>query len=206
MNKMVVKKLNRKEIKEKINQGYVRIIVLYEMIGHPKEHIEKTMKIFLENIDNDEDIITIKKDVEETIPIEGNLYSTAAECEYLIYGIEKIIWLATNFLPANIEIKEPKELTFKDKDFSDWINDLLSKLHEINTKYNALKNENQGLIKNMNALIRNNILLVMGTEELTAKEIGRRTGMKEEHIIPFLEALIKEKKIIHHNKKFKRIK
>lgn len=162
------------------------------------------MKLFLENIRQDESIILLKEDVEETISIEGDMFSGAAECDYLVHGIEKLTWLAFNFMPASIEIKAPKELTFRDRDFSNWMGDLLSKLHEVNSVYTGLKNEHAAMVKNINALVRNNILLGLGKENLSAAELGKRIGMSTKSILPFLEALIKEQKLIHKNNKYSR--
>ncbi len=199
----MVEKLSKKEIKKKIDEGYIRTIVLYELIGNPKEHIEKTMRVFLDNIASDEQIIVLREEVEETIELENGLFSSAAEVEYLILGLEKLTWLAFNFMPASIEIKEPKELTFREKDLTLWLNDLLSKLHEVNTAHAAIKNENQALVRNINALVRNSVLLAMKPEEkLTAKEIGKRVGIAPDQLMPFLEAMIKEDKLEHKNHKF----
>ncbi len=174
------------------------------MIGSPKEHIDNTIKLFLDDIAQDESIILLRQDLEETIPLEGNMFSAAAECDYLIQGIEKLTWLAFNFMPASIEITAPKELTFRDKDFTNWLGDLLSKLHEVNTIHTGLKNEHAAMVKNINALVRNNILLALGKDSLTAAEISKRIGMSTKNVLPFLEALIKEQKIVHKNNKYSR--
>jgi len=199
---MTEKKLTKKEIKEHLEKGYVHVNVIYEMIGNPKEHIEKTLRLFLENIERDPDIITLKKDFEETMELEEKgLFSTAAEVEYLILGIEKITWLAFNFMPASIEILGPKELTFTEKDFTNWLNDLLSKLHEVNTVHAALRNEHQALVRNVNALVRNNVILALD-KPMTAAEIGKKVGIPTKQLLPFLEAMVKEGKLEHKGKHF----
>lgn len=200
---MAIQKLSRKDIKEHIEDGYVHVNILYEMIGSPKEHIDKTLKLFLENIDSDKQIITISEDIEETVALEGGMFSAAAEVEYLIEGIEKLTWLAFNFMPANIEIKAPKELTFMAKDFSGWLNDLLAKLHEVNTAHTRIRSEHQALVKNLNAAIRNNILLALD-EPMTSAQISKNIGMNSKQVLLFLEALIKEDKIKKKGTKYEK--
>ncbi len=199
----MTKKLDKKEIKAHVDKGYIQAIVLFEMVGSPKEHIEQAMKLFMDNIRSDKDIITLKEDFEDTIETEGKMFSTAAEAEYLILGIEKLTWLAFNFMPASIDIKAPKELTFKEKDFTNWLNDLLAKLHEVNTVHTAMKSEHQAMVQNINALLRNNILLALHGE-MTANEISKKVGIGSKQLLPFLEAMVKEGKLDHKGKKFKK--
>lgn len=194
-------KLSVKERKEKIEEGWIHTNVIFEMIGSPKEHIEKALQLFLDNIASDDHVIVLSEDREETIETEGGMFSTAAELEYLIYGLDKLTWFAFNFMPASIEIKAPKELTFKDKDMSAWMNDLLAKLHEVNVVHTSLQAQYDGMVKNLNNAIRNNILLGL-TEAMTAKQLSAKIGMSEKSVLLFCEKLLKEGKLEHKNKKF----
>lgn len=201
-----VHKLSSKEKKAKIEEGWLHISVLFELVGNPKEHIEQTLQGFLDNINQDEHITTISEDIEETLELEESkgVFSAAAEVEYLVFGLDKLTWFAFNFMPANIEIKAPGELTFKDKDFSDWINDLLAKLHEVNTIHTALKSEHQQLIKNLNISVRNSILLACEHETVDVKHVAKKIGMGEQVVQQFLDALEKEGKVEKNGKKYKR--
>ncbi len=199
---MTVQNLTKKEIKEKVNEGWIHAAVLFEIAGSPKAHIEKARDQFLENIDTDEQLITLSKDFEETIEVEGGIFSTAAECDYLILGMEKLTWLALNFMPASIEIKAPRELTFKEKDLTAWLNDLLAKLHEINAVHTNLKSHHDALVKNLNASIRNSVLLTLGDETLDAKAISKKVGLGEKQLNAFLEAMIKEDKLVKSGQKY----
>lgn len=200
---MAEAKLTKKEIKKLVDdEGYVHINVLFEIIGSPKNHVKDAMHLFLKNIAGDTNIKLLSEDLEEIIELEGGMFSIAAEVEYLVLGIEKLTWLAFNFMPASIEIKAPAELTFNDKDLSAWLNDLLAKLHEVNTIHTGLKSQYDAMVKNVNALVRNVVLLAVGEGQLTSKEIASKAGMSDKAILPFLEALIKEGKIVHDGKKY----
>lgn len=199
---MTVQKLTKKEIKGKIDKGWIHAVVLFEIAGSPKAHVEKARDQFLENIDTDEQLVTLTKDIEETIEIEDGIYSTAAECDYLIYGMEKLTWLALNFMPASIEIKAPSELTFAEKDLSGWLSDLLAKLHEVNAVHTNLKGQHDALVKNLNASIRNSVLLALGEESLDSKAIGKKVGLGDKQLNAFLEAMIKEEKLIKKGAKY----
>lgn len=162
------------------------------------------MKIFLENIDKEEHITALSTDFEEVMDVGEDMFSIAAEVEYLILGMENLTWLAFNFMPASIEIIAPEELTFAEKDLTNWLNDLLAKLHEVNVNHTNLKGTQDGLIKNLNATIRNSILLSMDHAPITLKEMSKKIGIGEENTQKFLDAMIKEDKIFFKDKKYSR--
>jgi len=201
---MADKKFNKKDIKEKVDEGYIHVNILFEIVGQPKDHVSKAMKLFLENIDKEEHIIKVSEDFEEVIELGDGMFSMAAEMEYLILGIEKLTWFAFNFMPASIEIIAPEELTFAEKDLSNWMNDLLAKLHEVNMNHTNLKGSHKDLVKNLNATIRNSILLAIEQGPLTLKETSKKIGIGPENTQKFLDAMIKEEKLVLDGKKYKR--
>ncbi|RJQ17327.1 hypothetical protein C4573_04720 [Candidatus Woesearchaeota archaeon] len=128
-------------------------------------------------------------------PEENNkLWSTFAELELLVEGIEKFVYICVNFTPSSIEILEPKELTFTDKNMTDWLNELLSLMHEIGMNYKETKINNELYLKSMNALVRNCVLLAL-EKPLAARDLSKKTGVDEKTLTPFLEAMEKEKRI-----------
>ena len=196
-------KLSRKEIKEKVDNGWLRTTVMFEIAGNPKQHVEDTLKMYLDNIAQDESIITLQEDLEDAVEVEDQgVYSVAAEVDYLVYGLDKLTWFAFNFMPASIEITQPGELTFADRDFNNWMNDLLAKLHEVNTTHTGLKTEHQALVKNLNAAIRNIIFLAVEGGGKTPSEISAKAGMSEDSLQKFLDKMVKEGKLSENDGRY----
>ncbi len=192
--------MNSKEIKQLIEEGYLRIRVLFEIIGSPKEHVEQTLKAYVENIKTKEtDIHVLSEEFEPAEELEGEdqkgLFGTVAEVEMLVPHIQKLTWLAINFSPASIELLEPDKLTLGQKEVGDWITDMLARLHEIGMIQKSLSSQNEGLIRNFNAMTRNAIILSLQEGEKDIQFISKKIGMIPEHTEKFLDALIKEKKI-----------
>ena len=123
--------MDEKEIQKKIKQGAILAQVSFELLGSPKEHIEKTILGYVNNIKSDSQIEVLSEEFGEPEKTEGNLWSTYADTEMLVDSLDKFTWLCLNFMPASIEIIAPKDLKFKEKELTNWINDLLAKLHEI---------------------------------------------------------------------------
>ena len=190
-----------KEIKKFIEKGYLRVNVIFEIAGKPKEHVENSLKAYIENIKQDEEIKILNEDYEPAEEMDEGVFGAVAELEMLFENIEKLNWLCINFSPASIEIIEPDKLTVTQKEIGDWLNDLLSRLHEIGMVQKNLKGQHDILVKNFNAMTRNAIILSLKeTNEL--QSIAKKIGMPEEHAEQFIEALIKEGKVKKEKTKY----
>jgi hypothetical protein len=115
--------------------------------------------------------------------------------EMLVEGLEKFVYICLSFTPASVEILQPKELTLTQKAMSDWLNELLSLLHEIGMNNKSLNSEKQAFLIHINALARNCISLALDKPS-TIEEVMEKTGMDKISITPFIDAMIKEKRII----------
>ena len=151
--------MSTEEQKKDENQLVVRTI--FEVLGRPKEHVEKTIKAYIENIKTDDQIKIIKEEYESVEEIEEGMFSAICEAELEVGDIEKLTWLCMNFSPASIEIISPPAITMEDKDITHWLNDLLSKLHEIGVKHKSITSQNEGLVRSFNAMTRNAIILTL---------------------------------------------
>jgi len=194
-----------KKGKTKIPPGWIKINMIFEMIGNPKEYIENTLKDYMINIGTDSNIKILEEDYGKAEEIEKGLFSTFVEANMLVNGLEKLTWLCMNFTPASIEIIEPSDFKFNAGRLQNWINDLLSNLHEVGIISKQIASENKLIVKNMNRLIKNNILLCINAGFDTPKEMEEKTGIPYKQLKPFFDALIKEGKLAVHENKYKKI-
>ena len=186
--------MNEKEIQKRIKQGAILAYVSFEVIGNPKEHVEKTIRGYVNNIKADSQITVLSEEFGEAEKTQGNLWGVYADTEMLINNLDKFIWLCINFMPASIEIIAPEELRFREKDLTNWLNDLLAKLHEISHTVRQAKIHKDAVTKGMNALIQNAILLA--AEHYHAPdEISKKIGIQEKQLEPFFKSLVKKGKL-----------
>lgn len=193
--------MEEKEIQKKIKQGAILAHVSFELIGSPKEHVEKTIKGYVNNVKNDSQITVLNEEFGEPEKTEGNLWSTYVDAEMLVNNLEKLIWLCVNFMPGTIEIIAPKELKFKEKELTNWLNDLLAKLHEISHGVRQTNIKDELIVKSMNALIQNAVLLA-AEHYHKPKEIGKKIGIPTKQLKPFFESLVKQKKLEKKGNKY----
>ncbi len=183
-------------MQKKLKNGGVLAIVSFEVVGNPKEHVEKTIREFMENIRKDQQMKVVTADYGEAEEVKDSdgLWSTFCDAEMLFDNLEKMNWLCVNFMPSSIDIIAPEELRFKDKDLTNWFNDILAKLHEVSIGYRQTLVKEELLTKNMNFLIQNAILLAAESVH-DKKAIGEKIGIGAEQLEPFFEALLKNGKL-----------
>ncbi|KYK25760.1 hypothetical protein AYK26_01975 [Euryarchaeota archaeon SM23-78] len=186
--------MDEKEIQKKIKQGAILAQVSFEVLGSPKEHVEKAIRGFVNNVKADSQITVLNEEFGEPEETEGKLWGVYADTEMLVNNLDRFIWLCVNFMPASIEIIAPQELRFKEKDFTNWLNDLLAKLHEISHTVRQTNANNELLVKSMNALIQNAIMLA-AEHYHKPKEISAKLGIPEKQLEPFFVALVKNGKL-----------
>lgn len=197
--------MEAKEIKEYIEKGYIRANVLLELIGNPKEHIEKTLNALVKQLKENENLVWVKEEIGAPEKTADGLWGAFCDAELLFVDLYTIGEFAFTYSPAVIDILEPAKITIKDKEMTDFFGETLSQIHSINSRLIETNNQNKAYQKSMNALVRNAILVGLLNDEMTSEEIGKKIGILAKDIEPVLEAMIKEKKLVKNKDKFKRI-
>jgi hypothetical protein len=200
--------MDAREIKNKINdEGWIRVNIMFELLGSPKEHIGKVIKAYIDRLkQNKEVLFMIKEEYGNVEEKEGGLWSAFAECEALVKNLETLHWICINFMPASIEILEPGKFSFQAREIMNWLNDLLAKLHEIGTKTRQATADNRLLLKSINALLRNAVVLCLKKEPMGAEEISKNVGVAPKELEPLFEAMIEEKSVEKKEDKYVLVK
>jgi len=195
--------MNSKEIKQKVDEGYIHINVIYEIVGNPKEYVSKALNIVIDKIKEEKNIIFLSEEKGSVEDAGDGLWGTYCEAEMLIKDLRTLSWLAFNFIPASIEIKAPGKIILKDKELTDFMGDLISQLHETNKSSVQIKSNNMVMLRNINALMRNLVLVSLSVGEKTAAELSKIAGIQTKDINPLLVAMINEKTIEKKGTKYK---
>jgi hypothetical protein len=168
-----------------------------EVMGTPEEHIKKTIKEYVENLKKDKDYSVLKESFADIKKQEKeDLWATFAELEIEVQELVKITDFCFDYMPAIVEIVEPKQLTFKDADLSVFLNDMQAKLHGVDMIAKNFKAENEFLKKNMNGLMKNYVtILLRGRDGLTVEELYKMTGVDKSKLGDFLDQMIDDGKV-----------
>lgn len=167
-----------------------------EILGKPQEHVEKSIKEYVEKLKKDEAYEILSVDFAEIKKQEKQeLWASFAELEIKVKEVTQIVNFCIDYMPSLIEIIEPKELTFKDVELSQFLNDLQAKLHGIDMVAKQVKMENDMLKNNTAGLLKNYLTILLTQKEFTADQLAQLTGVKKDRLEDFLDQLIDEGKI-----------
>lgn len=192
------------EDKERIEKGWIQTRVMIEIIGKPKEYVEKTSSMYLEKIKQDKNIELLDSKispVEEVSDMEG-FFGSIMEIEMWISGISLLAGFCFDFMPSSVEILEPAEMRIKERDLSSLFNDLQQKLHSLDMGVKQLRLENQHLVKNTHQLLENIVILMLMNSSYTAEEMAKSIALPDEQMKGFLSKLEKKGLIKKEDNKF----
>ncbi len=164
-----------------------------EVLGQPKEHVEKAMQEYIGNLKKDERYQIIREDFAELKKQDNNLWATFTEMEIEVKEIKDVVSFCFEYMPSLIEIIEPEKITLTDRDFSDFFNDLQARLHQVDMVAKQVKLESEHSNVSMNKLLRNYVVMLLNERDLSMEELSKFTGIKEEVLGDYLDGLVDQK-------------
>ena len=167
-----------------------------EVLGKPRQHVESSIKKYVENLKEEKLFeVTKEKFAEIKKQEEQDLWSAFAEIEVKTDKIENLVHFCFQYMPAMVEIISPTKFTFSDGDFTNFLNDLQSKLHSVDMVAKTMKMENDALKKTGGTLLKNYITVLLSRENMDAQQLSGLTGVDQDRLEDFLDQLIDEGKI-----------
>jgi hypothetical protein len=109
--------LEKEEIREKIEEGWIKAVMWFEVMTSERELAENSLKDHVKSIQNMKNAYILSEKFEDTIEVENpprnveKAFSKVAQVELLSKNIETLLFAVIYFGPSSVEIMEPKELT-----------------------------------------------------------------------------------------------
>jgi len=175
-------------------QTHIRCKIIIEVLGKPKEHVEKALSMYIDKIKKDSDLIVLNSMFSE-IEEKEKLYASFAELDMVVKGIPKLIAFCFDYMPSSIEILKPEEFVMNKSTVENLINDLQARLHNVDMIVKRQSSELEFLRQNLNKSVRNTILLSLASRSLNKENMTKNTGIPDKELDIFLGKLIEENKI-----------
>ncbi|MBL7055837.1 hypothetical protein ISS07_02910 [Candidatus Woesearchaeota archaeon] len=176
------------------DKSHLRCKIIIEVLGKPKEHVEKALAQYVDKIKEDPELIILNADYADVKEVD-DLWSTFVEMEMVIKGIKKLIAFCFDYMPSSVQIIKPEQYNLDRSMVENFINDLQGRLHQVDMVVKKQKNENAFLKKNMNSAIRNVIMISLSRGKIDEENLCKITGVQKKELRVFLDELIKDKKI-----------
>ena len=165
---------------------------MIEILGKPKEHVEKSMKDYLQKIKEDQRYKVLREEFAELKKQDDDLWATFTELEMELNEAQDMTSFCFDYMPSVIEIISPANLVISEKDLSDLFNDLQARLHQVDMIAKQLKMENDGLKLNMGRMLKNYLVVVLGRGDFDLEQLSKYTGVSEDKLGDYLDKMIDE--------------
>ncbi|MFH1850659.1 MAG: hypothetical protein ABH879_10870 [archaeon] len=172
-------------------EGRVLCRFIIEVLGKPEDYANKTLKKYVEGIRGDKRFKIVNEHFADPQPQEG-LFSVFAELEAWVKDVPSIVEFCFDYMPSSVEIIQPDKIGFVSSELAGLLNDLQAKLHNVDMMLKNARRENEILKQNANGLLKNIVVLSLGSGEKTAAEISRNVGVPEKQLKPFLDKFIEK--------------
>ncbi len=104
----------------------------------------------LEKIKSDKNL-EVKSEHIEAVKQIKEMFSTFVEVEVKFNDLKRMLQFCFDYMPSSIEILDSENITFKAKEFSSSLNDMLMYMHRYHASLSSLNAENEVLKRKLNA-------------------------------------------------------
>ncbi len=178
----------------------IQVNAIIEMLGGPKEYIEKVLRNYIEKIKK-EGLNVASEIYHEGVP-RDTLFTTFAELDVQFDKVEELLDFCFESMPSSIEISHPENLTLTNTMLTNFLNDLQAKIHQNDMLVKNFRAQNHVLDKNAMNTFRNFLLYLVKQKPLNAEEASKHVGVAPEQLAPFFDKLVEEKKIKKEGEKY----
>src|SRR3989344_1244375 len=112
-----------------------------EILGSPKEHVEKVVQMVIDKIKNENGIKLVGGKAYEAKKVK-ELWTSFAEVELEFEEMDKLVGFCFDYMPSSVDILEPDNININSGNFTQLLNDLLAKLHQYDMLAKNLRAEN----------------------------------------------------------------
>lgn len=178
-----------------MSEESLRINFILEIIGNPESHVEKTIRLVLDQIDENDEIDILSKDLGDPEETEDDMFAVFADITAEVDDITTVGHIANNYNPASIELVEPDTATVSRRAFNDFFADTLAKHHVNNTQIQKLKGFRKEMENNFNALARNAVILSLEQEDKTKEALAEDVGVSPDELGALLDSMEDENRL-----------
>lgn len=176
---------------------------IIEMMGAPKEHLDKTLKNYVKALKKREELEFVKSNYADPKQEEGDeLFSSFVELEIWTTGIYEFMSFCLEALPASVEIVEPTDIRINNSVLANMSNDIVSRLHDVSMHLKNTSAKNDILEKNITVITTNLIGIALKDKSRTLEELSKLSGIEIKKLHPFLEQQVKKGIFTYNDEKY----
>ncbi len=166
--------------------------IIIEMLGAPKDHIEQTMRTYVDKLKKTQTVLKADiADAEET----SKIFSIYTELEMRFTDLAALLDFCFESMPSSVEVVEPATFSITLDKLNAFLNDLQARLHEADAIIKTERTRKQILDMNATNIFRRFLIYLVERGHVTASEMSHYVGVHPQSLVPFLDKLVEEKKL-----------
>ena len=183
--------MDQYDIQEKLDNGYMRCRIILNIVRTPRKHIEDTLGVVIKKLKEEKDVEVIEETVHPAKETD-KFFSAFTEVDLLLRDFAALNKICFIYLPSSIEFIKPEKFIFQSREMGNFVNDLLSMMHDADLKVKNTNAANNILEKNLRNLLKNSLLNSLDSGKKLVEELSKAVGITPEQLNPFLEEFSKE--------------
>lgn len=185
---------------ERLEKGNIKVSMIIELLGKPKDLMEKTFDKILDKLKSECDVV--KEERAEFKPQE-KLWSTFVELELWVKDFKSLTAIMFEYMPSSIEILEPQNFLLKSFDLSSYLNDMQARLHQTDMGLKNARAEVEVLKKTGGGMLFNLMLFSLREGPKTLTALAKSIGTSGNDIKGYVNLLERQGKLIKEGNKYR---
>ena len=125
--------------------------VILEILGRPAEHIIEALNSIVTRLGSEAGIKILEKKIHDPIKVKDSkdLFTTFVDLTLELDSLSNYFTVIFAYMPANIELIHPENITLENIDFNEFGNKIIARLHEYDAIAKKALYENKILTENL---------------------------------------------------------
>lgn len=109
----------------------IKARLIIEILGRPAEHIKESLTSLVLRLDTEKGVTILEKTIHDPVPVKESkdLFTTFAEVSAEFDSVPVFLGVVFAYLPSNIEVIEPSEISITNTDLSDLASRITQRIH-----------------------------------------------------------------------------
>lgn len=133
----------------------INAIFVIEVLGRPPEHLVETLENLTKQIGEEKGVKVVNKTINPPVLMKDQkeFYTSFAEIEVELEEIINLVILMFKYMPSNVEIISPQNISLPNASWNDILNELTRRLHGYDEIARIMQNEKMILESKLKELI-----------------------------------------------------
>ncbi len=132
----------------------INAMMILEILGKPKEYVLESLTAVVEKLSTEKGVKIIGKTIHEPLNVKNSkeLFTTFAEIDIEFESLEHYIYIMFGYMPSNIQIISPENLSLSNSFLNELGNKIIQKLHNYDAITKKVLYEHQQIMEKIKSV------------------------------------------------------